>query len=318
MKSVWLATLVLLAAPAQARSPLSPGAHRFSVGGVSQWYRVAGKTEGIPVVFLHGGPAEGSQGFARTIGPAMERRLRMIYFDQRGAGHSDRPADGSAYSLAGLVEDLEALRKTLGVRRIALIGHSYGSTIALEYAAKYPRSVSRLVLVSAVPDQRAALNLECRRLRVEQPEIYKRAKAAADRPGDADCIPVAGFEGKAAGKYYREIGGDSAGTMARLQAADRTEGVTISGPAHLALGDPFSQYLFSRPRAIHAPTLAIVGARDRIAPLAPVAALVAAMPRARVITYLDAGHFLFVEQPDRFARDVSQFLYEGPDTPAAR
>jgi proline iminopeptidase len=164
--------------PAAERESLSPGAHRFAVDGVNLWYRVAGQPFGEPVVFLHGGPGEGSQTFAHFAGPALERSLRMVYFDQRGSGRSDRPKDPKAYSIAQLVDDIEALRKHLAVSRIALIGHSFGTILGLEYVAKYPQQVSRVVLASAVPDLPRLLDIQCAKLQTEDAAAYARAVGA--------------------------------------------------------------------------------------------------------------------------------------------
>src|SRR5438445_13240242 len=71
----------------------------------------------------------------------------MVDFDQRGSGNSERPWTGE-YSMATLVEDIEGLRRELGVPQIALIGHAFGGALALEYAAAYPARVARIVIVS--------------------------------------------------------------------------------------------------------------------------------------------------------------------------
>jgi proline iminopeptidase len=102
----------------------SANGHVFTTGdGVHLWYREAGQTNGTPVVFLHGGPGEGSQTFARYAGPALEPHLRMIYLDQRGSGRSQRPKLASAYSIDRMVLDVEELRLQLRAQRIDIIGH---------------------------------------------------------------------------------------------------------------------------------------------------------------------------------------------------
>src|SRR2546426_5309377 len=130
-------------------SGLRDGPHQVVINNVRLWYRVAGRpAAGVPpVVFLHGGPGQGSYHFAALVGPYLERSLRMVYFDQRGSGKSERPWTGE-YSMATLVEDIEGLRRELGVPQIALIGHSFGGTLALEYAATYPAHVARVVIVA--------------------------------------------------------------------------------------------------------------------------------------------------------------------------
>src|SRR5919112_4248707 len=116
---------------------LRAGPHEVALNGVRHFYRVGGRADTTvpPLVFLHGGPGQGSEHFDALAGPYMERQLRMVYFDQRGSGKSERPASGN-YALATLVEDIEALRQTLGVPKLALLGHSFGGLLALEYGAK--------------------------------------------------------------------------------------------------------------------------------------------------------------------------------------
>src|SRR5687768_15715295 len=75
---------------ARDHQALSPGVHNEVINGVRLWYRVAGANRGTPVVFLHGGPGQGSQTFARFAGPHLERDNRMVYLDQRGSGHSEK------------------------------------------------------------------------------------------------------------------------------------------------------------------------------------------------------------------------------------
>src|SRR2546427_11510975 len=152
-------TMLLITVPASLggqsiASGLRDGPHQVVVNNVRLWYRVAGRAAaGVPpVVFLHGGPGQGSYHFAALVGPYMERSLRMVYFDQRGSGNSERPWTGE-YSMATLVEDIEGLRRELGVPQIALIGHSFGGTLALEYAAAYPTRVARLVIVAGAVER---------------------------------------------------------------------------------------------------------------------------------------------------------------------
>src|SRR5688572_2820354 len=135
---LFLLLSLVAAAPAAAenRAALSPGVHETVVNGVRLWYRVAGRRSGIPVVFLHGGPGQGSQGFAKFAGPELEKGLRMVYLDQRGSGRSERPWN-QAYSMDLLIEDLEQLRRAWGVPKIALIGQSFGTALGMEYAARY-------------------------------------------------------------------------------------------------------------------------------------------------------------------------------------
>lgn len=106
------------------------------MGRVRLRYRVAGEGApgAAPVVFLHGGPGAGSYDVATVPGPGLERGLRMVYLDPRGAGRSERPWSGEDL-IAALVEDVERLRVHLGVERISRVGHSFGGLLLLGTAA---------------------------------------------------------------------------------------------------------------------------------------------------------------------------------------
>ena len=87
-----------------------------AVNGVRLWSKVSGQSVRgqAPVLYLHGGPGYNSYSFEKTIGMRLEKHMQVVYFDQRGSGRSERPANGD-YSMGALVEDVEAHRKQLGV-----------------------------------------------------------------------------------------------------------------------------------------------------------------------------------------------------------
>jgi proline iminopeptidase len=118
---------------------MQSGPHEVVLNGVRLWYRVAGTgaPQTPPVLFLHGGPGYNSYSFAQLEGPLLEKSLRMVYLDQRGSGNSERPWTRD-YKIQTLVEDIESLRRTLGVDRLAIIGHSIGRVLALEYVPRIP------------------------------------------------------------------------------------------------------------------------------------------------------------------------------------
>ena len=102
---------------------------------------------GQPLVCIPGGPGISS----RLLGDlgGLGRECQLVLVDPRGSGRSDPPPRDDLYRLADFAADLELLRDHLGLRRIALLGHSAGASIALAYAAEHPECVERLVLVGA-------------------------------------------------------------------------------------------------------------------------------------------------------------------------
>jgi proline iminopeptidase len=301
---LWM--MVSLAAPARAASaPLAAGEHQLVINGVRLWYRVAGASQGTPVVFLHGGPGQGSQTFARFAGPALERRNRMIYLDQRGSGRSEKHWK-KEYSLPLMVDDLEQLRRAWGVERMALVGHSFGTVLALEYAAKYPRRVSHLVLTGAVVDFPAAMDVQCARLAKVDPANYAKAVAALEPGSSRRCNVFA-----APRKIIDDAMYPDPAVMKLVDDTDSSDGMFNDGQVGGALfNQGLLQYRFTQSARLTMPVLVIAGGADYQAVVDPVRPFVARLGRGRLIEYPGRGHFMFVEDPERFARDVTRFLKE--------
>jgi len=108
------------------------------------YYEEVGNPEGIPVVFLHGGPGVGAQPLYRRYFDPW--RFRIINFSQRGAGKSSPSGELRQNDTWELVKDIEKLRQAAGIERWFVFGGSWGSTLALIYAQQYPARVRGLVL----------------------------------------------------------------------------------------------------------------------------------------------------------------------------
>ena len=113
--------------------------------GVHQIYwETSGHPDGIPVLFVHGGPGSGtSPSQRRFFDPS---RYRIILFDQRGSGRSTPHGELTDNTTPHLIADMEALRHTLNVNTWLVFGGSWGSTLALAYAEAYPERCSGLIL----------------------------------------------------------------------------------------------------------------------------------------------------------------------------
>lgn len=119
--------------------------YRLAVDAIHELHvEECGNPQGVPVVFLHGGPGSGCEAWQRRFfNPAI---YRIILFDQRGCGRSAPHAELAANTTWDLVEDMERIRKHCGIERWVLFGGSWGSTLALAYAETHPQRVSGLIL----------------------------------------------------------------------------------------------------------------------------------------------------------------------------
>lgn len=103
--------------------------------------------EGIPCLFIHGGPGEGSLDFEALGGNSLESFMQMIYFDQKGCARSGGNSSDD-YSIERIIDDIEEIRKTLGISKWIVMAHSFGGIIAANYAYKYEEFVDKLILLN--------------------------------------------------------------------------------------------------------------------------------------------------------------------------
>lgn len=117
----------------------------FKVSDIHEiYYELCGNPKGKPVFVLHGGPGGGcSPNMRRYFDP---QRFLIVLHDQRGAGRSKPYAELRENNTQNLVEDIERLRRKLGLEKIIIFGGSWGSTLGLAYAETYPQHVSAMVL----------------------------------------------------------------------------------------------------------------------------------------------------------------------------
>ncbi len=108
------------------------------------YWEESGNPEGVPVVFVHGGPGAGTDPVHRCFFDP--KRYRIVLFDQRGAGRSTPHAELRENTTWDLVADMERLREMLGISRWVVFGGSWGSTLALAYAETHPERTLGLIL----------------------------------------------------------------------------------------------------------------------------------------------------------------------------
>ena len=134
------------ASAAAGRRTLYPESEPFESGWIETgsvhrvYYETCGARDGRPCVVLHGGPGGAiNSTMRRFFDPA---RWRMTLFDQRGCGKSRPNAELEANTTWDLIADIERLRERAGVEKWTVFGGSWGSTLALAYAAMHPDRVS--------------------------------------------------------------------------------------------------------------------------------------------------------------------------------
>lgn len=119
-----------------------------SFRGYKTWYRIVGNREEsgrLPLLCLHGGPG-GSWDYLEPLEAIAETGRRVIFYDQLGCGNSDEPHNPTMYTIDLYVEEIEAVRQTLGLERVHILGQSWGGMLAMEYALTQPSDLASLIL----------------------------------------------------------------------------------------------------------------------------------------------------------------------------
>lgn len=181
--------------------------HHFKRDHHKIYVEECGNPQGLPVIYLHGGPGSGCKPHHR--GFFDPEKYRAILVDQRGAGRSTPHGDLRHNTAADLIRDLEYIRQHLKVERWLLFGGSWGATLALLYAQKHPAKVSGLVLRGSFLARRRDLEwfVGADGVRRIYPEGW--AQFMDSLPGAERGDPVAAI-------HQRLVGGDE---LARRRAA---------------------------------------------------------------------------------------------------
>jgi proline iminopeptidase len=309
-RALVVAVLASAAAPHEARIP---------AGGAHLYARDIGR--GRPIVVLHGGPD-----FDHTyLLPDMDRladSFRLIYYDQRARGRSAEGVRAEDVTLASDVADLDRVREHFHLASTAVLGHSWGTVLALEYAIRHPDRVSHLILMNPAPASAADFQ-RFRKERLEKlgPDLDRlRAAAATDgyQAGDPDAVAA----------YYRIHfkaallrPEDYERLMARMRPSFTTREAILKArhAEDRLMAETWSRDgydLLPKLRGLSIPTLVIHGDHDFIPAFAG-EHIAQALPAARFVTMKDCGHFAYLECPGPVRKAIDDF-FRGTRAPPAR
>lgn len=125
---------------------LTEGEGSLEVPGGRIWYRVVGSGPGTPLLLLHGGP--GAPSYYLNPLAALADDRPVIFYDQLGAGRSDRTADTLLWTIPNFVAEVDSLRRALGLEDVHILGHSWGSMLGAQYYFAHPEGVKSLIMAS--------------------------------------------------------------------------------------------------------------------------------------------------------------------------
>lgn len=292
------ATMLLgLAGIAVAAEP----AGRLIDGPAGKLYvEVRGNVPGRPLLIVNGGPGF-DHGYLVTspVWEELAKGRRVVMYDQRGTGKSTPVKPGTPLTLADQLADLDAVRKSLGVQEIDLLGHSYGGSLVMAYTARFPDRVKRLLIVdSAAPKWSETAFL----FKEVYPDVAERMDGfeLGSQFGDTSAI-----EGQIR-EYLTMLFWDPGHRDAFLRQYSpggfrrHVNEVLDADMAHYDLNPEIKKFRM--------PVLVMTGRYDMN--VAPVVAwkIHKAIPGSRLEIFDRSGHLPFLEEPERFRNVVDDFL----------
>lgn len=273
---------------------------RISIRDVSLFVKVLG--QGYPMVLMHGGP--GADLYTLMAYRPCAKKFTLVFYDHRCNGRSVG-VDVTTLNMENLTADAEALRQALGFEKWAVLGHSFGGYVAMEYALRYPHSLSHLMLVDTGAENRLAQEnapevLAQRGFDAETVNLARRFLNGQFEPGEMfqDLMKL--------GKAYNPHTDLSQmphmlfwGLQSKLQPE-----AAIYSQNHFLRGWSIKDRLGE----IKVPTLVLAGRQDFIYPPDSQEELASAIPNSRLVLIDRAGHNVHDERPKEAIRAVMDFM----------
>lgn len=271
-----------------------------AVDGAELWVEEKGRG---PAVVVPSGA--GSEFYRRTFPAEVRRALRLIYVDMRQTGQSTGSMEGVTF--ASMADDVDAVRRALGLERIAVMGHSNHAGIALEYGLRHAASTHAIVAVGGVPDFTRAFALGMQRWQAEA--SAERQAALARRQAEFAAVADGLPDDERAVRQYCSIAPlgwrDPDFDPWPLWGAP-PRGVAVYLPWIAQVGTQWN--FVPRLGELRAPVLAVCGRWDYLCPIELWQESIAVVPDARLEIFENSAHNPQYEEPERFTRLLTRFL----------
>lgn len=265
----------------------------------------AGRT---PIVMVHGGPGGALWQFQPAIAMAAQRPV--ILYDQLDSGRSDAPGKPENWTVDRFASEIEAIRASLSLASIHLLGHSWGGQVATHYAARRPKGLKSVILQGTPPSARRA-EASVQALLAELPDGGRAAINTAEESGKLDDPAY----GRAMQAFYRKHIGRTdlnaiAGAYMQSLPEDRGQALAnaLNGPTATRFTGSLRGF-DDEPllRRITAPTLLLCGEFDLMSPAATREVL-PLLKHGAFAEIAGAGHMIQFDQPDAWRAAIAGFV----------
>lgn len=277
----------------------------ISVPGGRVWYQVVGSGYTVPLLVLHGGP-----GFPHNYLKPLENLSDdrpVVFYDQLGCGNSDRQEDPNLWHIERFVEELVQVRQALNLEQVHILGHSWGSMLAIDYALTHPEGISSLILASpplSIPRWIEDVTTYRKQLPSEVQEVLDRNEAAGTTDSEEYEAAVMEFSRLHLCRLdpWPEV------LEQALVGAGLQVYYTMWGPSEFFMTGNLANYdRTSRLGEVIVPTLFTCGRYDEATP-ETTAWYQSLIPQAEIAIFEHSSHMPHLEEMELYLQVVRDFL----------
>jgi proline iminopeptidase len=285
--------------------------------GVLIYYEAMGK--GQPLLIVHGGPGASHDYFLPYLLPLM-RTNRVIFIDERGSGRSEKLENVKEYTVENMVEDVEAVRQTLNLGKISLLGHSFGGVLAQAYALKYQQNLTHLILCSTFHStsslnkifvqmkEKMAPELRAKIDKMEKEGLYGHGREYEKNRYTAEYMIAAWGEGYFQYLYQHHPDPNYDPIANGIMSWDLYREMWGSHGEFIVDGNLKSVEYAEKLPLLKVPTLITVGDHDESDPSIAMD-MHNKIAGSKLVIFPQSGHMTFVDQPALFISTVDEFLH---------
>jgi proline iminopeptidase len=286
-------------------SNLQPGEGFVQVTGGKVWYRIVGSGDKTPLLLLHGGPGAPSYYLERLAALAEERPV--IFYDQLGCGRSDRPHDTSLWTMERYIDELKRVRKAFGLKQIHILGHSWGSMLAIDYLLTKPQGVRSVILAGPVASVPRYVH-DVQALRAQLPADVQATLSRHETAGTTESEEYQ----QAVMVFYKRYFIRADPWPAELDKTFAEFGAesynTVQGPNEFTVTGWMKDYdRTPRLGELKLPVLFTAGRYDEITP-DQAAWYQSLVPGSKLVIFENSAHMTMLDEPDHYVAVVREFL----------
>jgi proline iminopeptidase len=279
--------------------------HHVSIGDIRLYVVERGAASNYPLLCFHGGPGLDHHMFGDYL-DALTDQFQLILVDERGQGLSDKGAV-ELWTLPQMAKDVMLLADALGLDKYAVLGHSYGSFIALQNAVDFPANAAQTIISSGVPSARFLMSHVNAQLAAFEPtELREQVTSSWAREPHAQT--QADVEAILHDQNAFQFANPTDPRIAEFEK--RTAGATYAPDvlSHFAKMEYGGIEVEERLNTIPQPLLVLAGRGDRTCSVAAAEAIAQGAPKSELVIFEESGHMTYVEENQKYVQTVRAFL----------